>query len=615
MKNILTGGQILTDYIKNNAVYVDKTPLILRLFTESYGPYFLSRPRRFGKSLLLDTIKEIASGNKDLFKNLAIGKPGCKYDWTPFPVIKLNMSSLDVTPNLFKDKLISKLNNITKDVKLYENDYNSVADISDLIHKMSQRHAYSTSTQQSISDVSNFNNTVLLIDEYDFPIIKNLGKSEREVQLITDTLHTFYTAIKASADDLRFTFITGVTKFTQISLFSFMNTLKDITLSPKYSTICGFTDKETKSYFKDHLKSTLKRLKSLNGFDSDATVDDLMKQVKEYYDGYSWDGVSKVLNPYSVSNFFNDQAFGDFWIKSGESLLVSKLNLQNDIYFRAFADSCVVDTVLPASNVNDLDGPSIMLQTGYLTVDKISLSSDNTNQYTLKTPNKEVAHALTREYIRKELSFPKGSDYVDSKYKNFYDSFINQKQIECELLFSSFLGEIPTHIFHRIEFVPQILLYTYLNIHKYSAILEAYVGEGRADIIFTPDKDTRFIIGMKYCKSSNSSQINNGLIPIEADIEIAHMQIDFKNYALPFVGHVKNIYTVAVAVHGHTDVKFSFREFDPSQYLNNNTVDKSSTDLSNKMSEDITDISNGVIHKDTAEPPESKKRKPPSMGK
>ncbi|MDR1080308.1 MAG: ATP-binding protein [Deltaproteobacteria bacterium] len=578
MKNILTGGQILTDFINNNAVYVDKTPQILKLFTESYGPYFFSRPRRFGKSLLLDTIKEIASGNRDLFRNLAIGQPDCDYDWKPFPVIKLNMSSLDVTPSLFKDKLISKLNNIAKDVNLYENDYNSVSDISDLIHKMSQRHAFSTSAKQSKSDVSNSNNVVLLIDEYDFPIINNIGKSENEIQLITDTLYPFYTAIKASAEDLRFTFITGVTKFAQISLFSSMNTIKDITLSSKYSTLCGFTDRETKDYFEEHLESTLNNLKSLDGFESDATVGDLMKQVVEYYDGYSWDGVSKVLNPYSVSNFFYEQAFGDFWIQSGESLLVSKLNLQNDIYFRAFADSCVVDTVLPASNVGDLDGPSIMLQTGYLTVDKKSLSVDNKYQYTLKTPNKEVANALTREYIRKELSFPKGSDYIDSKYEDFYDAFINQKQSECELLFSSFLAEIPVHIFHRIEFVPQILLYTYLNIHKYSANMETYVGEGRADIMFSPNKDTKFIIEMKYRKSCETSPTDNSSDKIQTDIEKAHVQIDLNKYALPFVGHVKNIYTVAVVVQGQTDVRFSFREFDPSQYFNNYTVDKSSMD-------------------------------------
>jgi hypothetical protein len=565
VKHVLIGSQSFTEFINTDAVFVDKTPKILELFTESYGPYFLSRPRRFGKSLLLDTIKQIASGNKELFKNLAIGQPDCKYDWKPYPVIKLNMSSLDSTPDLFKDKLISKLNNIAKDNDLYENDYNSPADISDLIHKMSLRHEFPT--PKTKSDVSNLNNTVLLIDEYDFPIINNIGKSKKDIQLITDTLYTFYTAIKASFDDLRFTFITGVTKFAQLSLFSCMNTLRDITLTPKYSTICGFTDKETKHYFEDHLESTLQHLKSLKGFDSDATIDDLMKQVIEYYDGYSWDGVSKVLNPYSVCNFVSEQAFGDFWIQSGESLLVSKLDLKKDIYFRSFADSCVVDTVLPVSNVNNLNGPSILLQTGYLTVDKKSLSADNKHQYMLKTPNKEVAHALTREYVRNELSYPKGSDYVDSKYEDFYDAFLNQNHDKCGSLFSSFLSEIPSVIFHRIEFVPQILLYTYLNIHNYSAKLETYVGEGRADIIFTPDNDTRFIIEMKYRKSSDTPQINNGLDTTKTDIENAHLQIDLKKYALPFIGHVKNIYTVAVAVHGQTDVKFSFRKFDLSQYF------------------------------------------------
>jgi hypothetical protein len=563
MKNISINAQKISSFINNNSVLVDKSQQILNLFNKSEGPYFLSRPRRFGKSLLLDTLKNIALGNKKLFSSLEIGQADCNYDWRSYPVIHINMSVLDVRPNFFSDKLIDRLNIIAKINHLDLCPFDSPSDIYKLIEALSIRNKSLNLSPNQDSDLDDFLNIVLLIDEYDYPIINNIGKTKDEITLITDTLHTFYTAIKGASDFLRFTFITGVTKFSQLSLFSAMNTLQDITLVSDYASICGFTEEETKIYFSENLQFVLEQLISRNFLNSNTSLDDLMAMIVDYYDGYSWDGKIRVLNPYSVSNFLFYKSFGNYWIQSGESLLVSKLNVKNDIYFRSFADSCDINATLPISDVGNLDGPSIMLQTGYLTVKKI-IPSGLSQKYILKTPNTEVANSLVNEYILKKLSSPDNPLQIDQKYANFYDAFINRQQDVCEVLFSSFLAEIPSIIYHRIEFVPQILLYTFLNIYRYKALLEIYVGEGRADIIFTPDDNTRFIIELKYRNEKNTA-INN-VAYFEEDIDRAHTQMLLKNYALPFIGRTSNIYMVAVAVQGQTDVKMSFRDFDLSDY-------------------------------------------------
>jgi hypothetical protein len=149
-----------------------------------------------------------------------------------------------------------------------------------------------------------------------------------------------------------------------------MNTLQDITLNSKYATLYGFTEDETQDFLSENLQFVLEHIISENFLKPGTTIDDLMTIIVDYYNGYSWDGKNKVLNPYSFLNFLQNISFGDYCIQSGESLLVSKLNVRNDIYFRSFADSCDINTTLPISDIGKLDGPSIMLQTGYLTVKK-----------------------------------------------------------------------------------------------------------------------------------------------------------------------------------------------------------------------------------------------------
>jgi hypothetical protein len=566
MKKISTSYQRLSDFIDDNAVLVDKSQKILELFNESSGPYFLSRPRRFGKSLLLDTIKQIALGNKELFSALAIGQKKFNYDWKSYPVIKIDMSGLGVESELFKDELVDTLNQISKANHLKLRKFKSPSNIYRLIEELSLQNTQKFKTQNKKSPPHGSKNVVLLIDEYDYPIIKNIGRTKEEIATITDTLHSFYTSVKSATDFLRFTFITGVTKFSQISMFSAMNTLNDITLNPKYASLCGFTDEEINLFFSEHVKATLNFFKSEGVSSPDTTIDEFMMEIKDYYDGYSWDSKTYVFNPFSLSNFLDLHSFGDYWYDSGQSLLVSRLNLHNDLYFRSFADSCIVEKALPVSDVGKLDGPSIMLQTGYLTVKQINITNDKKREYILKTPNKEIAYALIREYIKQELSSPDNPDDIDPKYSEFYNAFIACNQKICETLFSSFLLEIPPTIFHRIEFVPQILLYTYLNIKKYCSKMEMYVGEGRADIIFTPDTNSKYIIEIKYVKKDKDAESKYYSDRSQEPLDKAHTQMLTKKYAWPFIGRFKKIYMVAVSVHGQSDVKMTFSKFSLLQY-------------------------------------------------
>ncbi|MFA5479319.1 MAG: ATP-binding protein [Candidatus Muiribacteriota bacterium] len=358
MKKLPIGISTLDKIINGDCVYVDKTQTALNLIEDGGGYYFLSRPRRFGKSLFLDTLKEIFYGNKELFKGLHIYD---KYSFEKHPVINISFGSGKINS---KDELNSKIMKIIIDNKRdlnlnFENLNNISQNFEELIYQ-----AYKKYNKR----------VVILVDEYDKPILDNIEDKEiaREIR---DELKGFYSVIKDSDEYLKFVFLTGVSKFSKVSLFSGLNNLNDITLNPNYATICGYTQTELEEKFREHLK----------GQDFD--------KIREWYNGYKWLGES-VYNPFDILLFINNNFdYRNYWFSTATPTFLLKFIEKNNYFIPDFENIILDDNILGSFDVDNINLETLMWQTGYLTiVEKIDFFDEM--RYKLDIPNKEVRLSL-----------------------------------------------------------------------------------------------------------------------------------------------------------------------------------------------------------------------------
>ncbi|MDR2142023.1 MAG: AAA family ATPase, partial [Deltaproteobacteria bacterium] len=307
MKDLPIGMADFEEIRLADSVYADKTEF-LRNLLKVRKPYFLSRPRRFGKSLLVSTLEAILRGRRELFQGLRIDSSD--YDWTTYPVIRFSMDSIySDDPEEVKKELRHALDTIVSHESFSP-------DCLELLKSSPSPGTYLASLIQELHLKYGLK-PAILIDEYDAPIIRHLDQPERANQ-VRKILQQFYSALKHAEKDRGFTFITGVTKFTKASIFSALNNLVDLTLDDDYANICGFTLEEFDALFQDHLVETLGYFKSKADWATEWAIADLRREILAWYDGYSWDGKSRVLNPWSVLNFFRSNSFSNYWYNSGD---------------------------------------------------------------------------------------------------------------------------------------------------------------------------------------------------------------------------------------------------------------------------------------------------------
>ncbi|MDR1297260.1 MAG: AAA family ATPase, partial [Deltaproteobacteria bacterium] len=307
MKQLQTGIATFQVLIEGNYVYADKTRSIYEMVTDSDRFFFLSRPRRFGKSLLLSTIKSLFSGPPDqdgspqgLFQDLWIGRHS-DYDFSQtYPVLNLFMNFSALTPEDLHAILASRMNFIANKEKLNLNFTPSTVDLSLLI--------------ESLADKYN-KKVVVLIDEYDALVSENIGTLPLALQF-QKVLKSFYSSLKSSDEYLRFVLVTGVTRYSMMGQSAGLNHLNDLTFDNKYADICGFTVEEFDLYFGDRLPALLEVMNNDGCFLEEMTVPMLRDKFLHWYDGYSWDGQSRVLNPFSILNCFRQSYFDNYWIKT-----------------------------------------------------------------------------------------------------------------------------------------------------------------------------------------------------------------------------------------------------------------------------------------------------------
>jgi hypothetical protein len=394
LPNLPVGRQYFASIRKDNAVYVDKTEYIYNICRPADSNYFLSRPRRFGKSLTLDTIHELFAGNRALFEGLWIED---KWDWTDtYPVIRMSLDMIGHEEGL-KDALLTALQGIAEDFDLSLVAKNPGVAFNELIKKIVKK----TGRQ-----------VVILIDEYDRPIIDYIDPYNLEMaNKQRDILKGLFSILKGASNNIRFLLITGVSKFASVSIFSDLNHLIDLTLNKKYAALCGYTQTELEHYFAPYLK---------------IMPSETLEKIKLWYNGYSWDGQTFVYNPFSVLNFFEQQAYRNFWFATGTPTFLVKLLRKRFNY--KLEETEVSDSILESfrlEKLDELDVTSLLLQTGYLTIKNISPHGN----FILDYPNQEVRQAfgqfLLSEYTQTPITVPYGVNILQALDQNNLAEAIN----------------------------------------------------------------------------------------------------------------------------------------------------------------------------------------------
>jgi len=387
MKKMPLGMQSFREIVESNYVYADKTMYVYELI-DGAKYYFLSRPRRFGKSLLLDTISEVFSGDKELFKGLYIYDTDHRFEM--HPVIRLDMSNIaNKTPEILEKELTISLRKRANEENI-EIDINY--DIPSTVFK-----TLIASLQKKYNK-----GVVVLIDEYDKPILDHLTDPET-AEANRQVIKSFYGILKSMDPFLRFTFITGVSKFTKTSIFSELNNLLDITMTKRYSNICGIETEDLEKYFGEHIRH-LSTLDDFKRFDS------IHNGILDWYDGYSWDGNTRLINPFSLLSFFLQNRFSGFWYSSGTPTFLIKLIKENPSSFLSLGDLELSERSLDTFDIHKMSIVPLLFQTGYLTVDERRFRGDS-ESYVLRMPNLEVREAF---YLGIIAEFTENVDYTET---------------------------------------------------------------------------------------------------------------------------------------------------------------------------------------------------------
>ena len=396
---IQTFGKLRTD----NSYYVDKTAYVCRLLDEGTH-YFLSRPRRFGKSLFVDTLKELFEGNEALFKGLYIHD---RWDWSVHhPVVRLDFSGGNFKePGYVKAALMAQLDAVERRTGV-ASDYATGPER--FAHLLEALHDHSGQP------------VAVLIDEYDKPILDALEVPDI-ARANRDFLRGLYAVIKASDAHVRFTFITGVSKFSKVSLFSGLNNLTDITLEPEYSALCGYTDADLDAVFAPELP----------GLDRD--------QIRDWYNGYSWLGDEKVYNPFDILLLFRRRRFAAYWFETGTPTFLVETLCQRHIRSLDLDEMEGSDALLSTFDVDDIATEALLFQTGYLTI----LTAEDLGGellYQLGYPNREVRQSLNRSLLRYLV---KDATRQTANSRRLYRLLEANDFAGLETLFHAFFASIP----------------------------------------------------------------------------------------------------------------------------------------------------------------------------
>ncbi|MCO6492042.1 MAG: AAA family ATPase [Phaeodactylibacter sp.] len=495
MKKYPIGIQDFQKLREEGYFYVDKTREIFQLI-KSGQYYFLSRPRRFGKSLLISTLKYLFQGERELFEGLWIEN---KYDFQPHPVLHFSFSSIGYKTMGLAAALDAKVKNLAAShgIELERETYDQK--FAEILEKLGTGET----------------KVVLLIDEYDKPLVDYIDQPE-QAEINRDILKTFFSVIKDADPFLRFFLITGVSKFSKVSLFSDLNHLRDITLVEQFETIAGYTQNELESSFKPDIERVAQKM--------ELSAVDLKDKIKLWYNGYGWGTETRLYNPFSILNFFASERFANYWWETGTpTFLINKL--RNEFHYDL--DQLEASQVMFESfTIDDLNWLALLFQAGYLTI----LNYDPESRlYTLGYPNLEVKDTMHQHL----LAAFRETTTTDSlplliKVKKALEQGDLERTIELiNVLFST----IPYQLFQQKQeaFFHAVLHLSFSGIGLF-AQSEVSTSKGRVDTV-VHTKDRIYIMEFK----------------LDSPAESALQQIREKRYGSPFLGGDKEVIALGVS--------------------------------------------------------------------
>ena len=440
------GIQTFAKIRSDDYYYVDKTALALELI-EGGSHYFLSRPRRFGKSLFLDTLKELFEGSKPLFQGLAVHD---QWDWSvTYPVLRFSFGSGDYsTLDHLKQDINKQLTHFEQHFEIKPQFSHPSGRFSDLLVQLHQKTGKPC---------------VVLVDEYDKPILDTLGVEEtaRENR---DFLRSFYGTIKDHDAHIKFTFLTGVSKFSKVSLFSGLNNLKDITLDSRYSTLCGYTDNDIDTVFEP----------ALAGLDRTA--------IRDWYNGYNWLG-DGVYNPFDILQLFDHREFDNYWFETGTPTFLVDLLLERQVSALQLDNMFSSSSMLSSFDVGQIVTEALLFQTGYLTIKSTERLGDTTF-YTLGYPNREVYKSLNESLLSVMVKNPSQQAMQSGR---LYKALLINDFDALKTVFHAFYASIPHHWYssnniQSFEGFYASVFYSYFAALGLDVTVEDCTNHGRLDM-------------------------------------------------------------------------------------------------------------------------------------
>ena len=498
------GIQSFEEIRKNGYLYVDKTDIIWQLANKGKKYNYLSRPRRFGKSVLVDTLESYFLGKKELFEGLKIMQ--METEWVKRPVIRLDMSRAGAEP----DTLRSYLDNIFEQ---YEEEYSLAPDPTDSLADRFNAIIVGAYEQTGLQ-------VAILIDEYDSPLQHSWKTPQHEA--CTAIYREVFAILKADDKYEKFVFITGITKFTQISLFSVLNNLSNISFEPEYAALCGITKEEVVRDFKPEIN----KLASRKGW----TFDEAVAQLTAYYDGYHFchENMVDIFNPFSLINALADSKLRNYWASSGATSLLPKFVDDLEIRLKDFDHSALLDTIIETSDVTGGGAELFLYQSGYLTI-----KGYVSGTYLLGIPNSEVRQALN-EIVLPTLAMRKNNDLQSTQaFLNVHLSLGNLPEaMKC---LKALIADVPYSnkklASMDMEERYRLILSTIFNAIGCRVEVEKMIATGRIDMVV---EVTNFIYVLELKLSNNGG------------VDAAEEQMKAKQYAEPFKADKRKVIALAI---------------------------------------------------------------------
>jgi len=495
-------GEIRT----GNYVYVDKTAFIYKLATEG-KPYFLARPRRFGKSLLVSTMKAYFEGKKELFEGLKISE--LEKNWEVHPVIHIDFSGAGKFAT--NEELINYLDTV---LSKYEKEYS----ISEKNKSLGLRFSniIETANKQTGKKVA------VLIDEYDKPLLDALQTPDRDKNHYT--MASFYGVLKSCDPYMCFLFLTGITKFAKVSIFSELNQLNDISMTDNYDSICGITEKELKEYLKPYIKSLAKKIKE--------TERNTFALLKKKYDGYHFSSrLTDIYNPFSLLNVLAKGTLESYWFQSATPKMLFDLIEEANYDLTDILDGVTLDSdSFSDYRVGGGSLTPIIYHSGYLTIKAYDRETD---LFTLEFPNEEVRTGFIKFLIPLYTSIPKNK--LGLATENFRKAIAGRDIEMLMTLFTASIADLPTRRSGNMEYAYQVAFHAMLRQTGFDVESEQQVIGGRVDVTLQTN-DTAYIFELK---------MDDGK-PWEDVAKIALEQIEKKGYPARFAASEKKIYKIAI---------------------------------------------------------------------